>query len=63
MSTATPVTPYFVHESAFVDEPSSIGDGTRIWHFSHIMADSVIGLSCSLGQNVFVAERHSIGTT
>ena len=61
MSTATPVTPYFVHESAFVDEPSSIGEGTRIWHFSHIMAHSVIGLNCNLGQNVVVSPNCIIG--
>jgi UDP-2-acetamido-3-amino-2,3-dideoxy-glucuronate N-acetyltransferase len=61
MSTVTPAAPYFVHESAFVDEPSSIGEGTRIWHFSHIMAHSVIGLNCNFGQNVVVSPHCVIG--
>ena len=61
MSTATLFTPYFVHESAFVDEPSSIGEGTRIWHFSHIMAHSMIGLNCNFGQNVVVSPNCIIG--
>jgi UDP-2-acetamido-3-amino-2,3-dideoxy-glucuronate N-acetyltransferase len=52
---------YFVHESAIVDQPCDIGLGTKIWHFSHIMAHSSIGSGCSLGQNVFVAARVRIG--
>src|SRR5215469_924613 len=51
----------FVHPSAAVDEPSSIGAGTKIWHFSHVMAGAVIGEDCSLGQNVFVAANVRIG--
>lgn len=52
---------YFKHESAFVDEPVSIGEGTKIWHFSHVMKGAEIGRGCSLGQNVFVASNVSIG--
>ena len=50
-----------IHESAYVDEPSTIGRGTRIWHFSHVSTDVTIGEHCSLGQNVFVAPGVSIG--
>ncbi len=51
----------FVHESAYVDEPSDIGEGTKIWHFSHVMAGAQIGSRCVLGQNVFVANGVIIG--
>ena len=52
---------YWAHESAVVDQPARIGDGTRIWHFSHVMAGARIGARCVLGQNVFVASRAVIG--
>src|SRR5213082_2547167 len=52
---------YFAHASALVDAPESIGKGTKIWHFSHIMPGAVIGERCSLGQNVFVASGCVIG--
>jgi UDP-2-acetamido-3-amino-2,3-dideoxy-glucuronate N-acetyltransferase len=52
---------YFVHESAFVDEPCEIGAGTRIWHFCHVSARAKIGERCILGQNVFVAGGVKIG--
>lgn len=52
---------YFAHESAYVDQPCRIGDGTRIWHFCHVMAGAEIGCDCSLGQNVFVAQDVHIG--
>jgi UDP-2-acetamido-3-amino-2,3-dideoxy-glucuronate N-acetyltransferase len=52
---------YWAHETAIVDQPASIGDGTRIWHFSHVMAGARIGARCVLGQNVFVAARAVIG--
>jgi len=51
----------FVHESAYVDEPSHIGDGTKIWHFCHVMAGARIGMRCILGQNVFVASGVVVG--
>lgn len=47
---------FFVHESAIVDDGATIGEGTKIWHFSHIMPNAVIGRNCNLGQNVFVAD-------
>jgi UDP-2-acetamido-3-amino-2,3-dideoxy-glucuronate N-acetyltransferase len=53
--------PYFVHPSAYVDEPAEIGAGTRIWHFCHVMAGARIGERCILGQNVFVASGVIIG--
>jgi len=52
---------YFVHESAYVDEPCQIGKGTKIWHFSHIMKDAKIGERCIFGQNVCVAGGVVIG--
>jgi len=52
---------YFVHPTSCVDEPCAIGEGTKIWHFSHVMADSVIGRECTIGQNVFVASGVRIG--
>ena len=52
---------FFKHESAYVDEPCSIGEGTKIWHFSHIMKDVVIGDNCILGQNVHIANGVRIG--
>ena len=53
--------PYFTHESSYVDEPCTIGEGTKIWHFSHVMKDSVIGRGCTIGQNVFIATGVRIG--
>ena len=52
---------FFAHETAFVDQPTDIGAGTKIWHFSHVMAHASIGEGCILGQNVFVASRVRIG--
>ena len=52
---------YFVHPSAYVDEPCEIGEGSSIWHFSHIMANAKIGRNCNLGQNVFVATDVIVG--
>jgi UDP-2-acetamido-3-amino-2,3-dideoxy-glucuronate N-acetyltransferase len=56
-----PDKPYFVHESSYVDEPCQIGEGTKIWHFSHVMKDSVIGQGCNIGQNVLIASGVRIG--
>ncbi len=55
------MTDYFVHESAYVDDGASIGAGTKIWHFCHVMPEVVIGRDCSLGQNVVVMPRATIG--
>lgn len=52
---------WFAHETSVVDEPVSIGDGTRIWHFSHVQSNARIGKNCSLGQNVNVATNVVIG--
>lgn len=52
---------YFSHETAIIDEPCSIGNGTKIWHFSHIMANCVIGNNCNIGQNVVVSPQVVLG--
>ncbi len=54
-------TPYFAHESAYVDEPVEIGEGTKIWHFAHVMAGAKIGRRCIFGQNTMVAGDVAIG--
>jgi len=53
---------FFVHESAYVDEPSAIGAGTKIWHFCHVSANAKLGERCILGQNVFIASDVTIGS-
>ena len=52
---------YFAHESAIVDEGCTIGKGTKIWHFSHIMTNCVIGENCNIGQNVVVSPEVVLG--
>ena len=52
----------FIHPTSIIDEPCSIGSGTKIWHFSHIMSGAVIGENCSLGQNVFIGCKVKVGT-
>jgi UDP-2-acetamido-3-amino-2,3-dideoxy-glucuronate N-acetyltransferase len=52
---------YFVHPSSYIDQPCEIGEGTRIWHFCHVMSGAKIGKHCSLGQNVMVASRVIVG--
>lgn len=52
---------YFAHESAYVDEPSIIGRGTKIWHFSHVLPNTEIGENCVLGQNVVAGPDVRIG--
>jgi UDP-2-acetamido-3-amino-2,3-dideoxy-glucuronate N-acetyltransferase len=52
---------YFVHESSYVDEPCQIGKGTKIWHFSHVMKNSIIGENCNIGQNVVVSPDVQLG--
>src|SRR5436853_3930516 len=52
---------YFKHESSFVDEPCEIGEGTKIWHFSHVMPNSKIGRGCNIGQNVVISPDVKIG--
>jgi UDP-2-acetamido-3-amino-2,3-dideoxy-glucuronate N-acetyltransferase len=52
---------YFLHESSYVDDGATIGKGTKIWHFSHIMPGAVIGERCNLGQNVVVMPGTRLG--
>ncbi|WP_462109361.1 acyltransferase [Campylobacter concisus] len=52
---------YFAHESCFVDSGVTIGEKTKIWHFSHILTNSVIGRNCSFGQNCVVGPNVKIG--
>lgn len=52
---------YFVHESSYIDEPCIIGNGTKIWHFSHIMENSEIGKNCNIGQNVVISTGVKLG--
>jgi UDP-2-acetamido-3-amino-2,3-dideoxy-glucuronate N-acetyltransferase len=52
---------YQAHETAIIDEGCTIGDGTRIWHFSHIMTGCTIGQSCTIGQNVVVSPQVVLG--
>ncbi|MFH1742860.1 MAG: acyltransferase [bacterium] len=53
---------YFVHESAYVDQPCEIGEGTKIWHFSHVMKNCKLGKKCILGQNVHIANDVILGS-
>lgn len=52
---------YFNHETAIVDNGATIGEGTKIWHYSHICSGAIIGKNCSFGQNVYVAPGVIIG--
>ncbi|MEO5967898.1 MAG: acyltransferase [Ferruginibacter sp.] len=52
---------YFIHFSAIADEGSQIGEGTKIWHFCHLMPKSVVGKNCQLGQNVFIDNNVEVG--
>jgi UDP-2-acetamido-3-amino-2,3-dideoxy-glucuronate N-acetyltransferase len=51
----------FVHESSYIDENVLIGEGTRIWHFSHIMGNTIIGKNCVIGQNVTIGPEVMVG--
>lgn len=53
--------PFFAHETAWVDQPSKIGAGTKIWHFSHVLANTEIGEKCVIGQNVTIGPDVKIG--
>lgn len=52
---------YFAHETAVIDEGCQIGEGTKVWHFSHIMPNCTIGLSCNIGQNVVISPEVILG--
>lgn len=53
--------PYFAHPSSYIDDDVEIGEGTKVWHFSHIQSGARIGAGCSLGQNVNVGNNVIIG--
>jgi UDP-2-acetamido-3-amino-2,3-dideoxy-glucuronate N-acetyltransferase len=50
-----------IHESSYVDQSAKIGEGTRIWHFCHVLGDVTIGRRCSIGQNVMIGPRVTVG--
>jgi UDP-2-acetamido-3-amino-2,3-dideoxy-glucuronate N-acetyltransferase len=52
---------YFIHETAIVDERCTVGKGTMVWHFSHLMTDCIIGDNCIIGQNVFIGSGVRMG--
>jgi UDP-2-acetamido-3-amino-2,3-dideoxy-glucuronate N-acetyltransferase len=52
---------YWSHESAIIDDGATLGEGTKVWHFSHVCSGATIGEGCSIGQNVFVGNRVVIG--
>ncbi|WP_370477862.1 acyltransferase [Tamlana flava] len=54
-------TKYFAHPTAVIEESSIIGEDTKIWHFSHIMKDSIVGNQCNIGQNVVISPKVIIG--
>ncbi|HBE44886.1 MAG TPA: N-acetyltransferase [Deltaproteobacteria bacterium] len=60
-STASHHPPFFIHESSYVDDNVEIGEGTKIWHFSHILSGAKIGKNCIIGQNVCVERDVTIG--
>ena len=52
---------YYAHETTVLDEGCRIGAGTKIWHFTHLMPEAVVGENCILGQNVMIANRATLG--
>lgn len=52
---------YFAHETAIIDDGCQIGTGTKIWHFSHVMSNSVLGENCNIGQNVVISPDVVLG--
>jgi UDP-2-acetamido-3-amino-2,3-dideoxy-glucuronate N-acetyltransferase len=61
MTRASPKRGFWAHATAVIDPPAAIGDGTKIWHFAHVMSGAAIGAGCSLGQNAFVGAAAVIG--
>jgi UDP-2-acetamido-3-amino-2,3-dideoxy-glucuronate N-acetyltransferase len=53
--------PFFIHETAIVEEPVNIGEGTKVWHWTHVMPGAKIGSRCVLGQNVYVGSKAELG--
>jgi UDP-2-acetamido-3-amino-2,3-dideoxy-glucuronate N-acetyltransferase len=54
-------TNFFAHETAIIDENCTIGAGTKIWHFSHVMSNCIIGENCNIGQNVVISPEVVLG--
>ena len=52
---------FFVHESSYIDDDVAIGDGTKVWHFCHILSHSRTGKNCKIGQNVLIGPEVTIG--
>lgn len=52
---------YFAHHTAFIDEGVQVGEGTKIWHFSHVMPGAIIGNNCNIGQNVVISPKVILG--
>ncbi|MFT5480307.1 MAG: UDP-2-acetamido-3-amino-2,3-dideoxy-glucuronate N-acetyltransferase [bacterium] len=52
---------FFVHETSVIDDGCTIGKGTKIWHFSHIMPKAVLGQNCNIGQNVVISAKVTLG--
>ncbi len=52
---------FFAHETAVIDDGCTIGSGTKIWHFSHIMPDCILGEKCNIGQNVVISPKVVLG--
>ncbi|MBN1072493.1 N-acetyltransferase [Clostridium botulinum] len=52
---------YFVHKSSYIDDNVEIGEGTKVWHFSHIMSNSTMGEKCNIGQNVVISPGVKLG--
>lgn len=61
MAQTDPQTTFYAHPTAVIDEGCQIGQGTKIWHFSHIMPGCTIGENCNLGQNVVVSPQVTLG--
>ena len=53
--------PYFAHKTSVIDPDCTIGEGTNIWHFSHVMSNCIIGKNCNLGQNIVVSPEVVLG--
>ena len=52
---------YYSHSTSIIEKPENIGAGTKIWHFTHIMPNCIIGENCTIGQNVFISSKAIIG--
>ena len=55
------MTEVFIHSSAIIDEGAKLGRGTKVWHFTHVMPQAVVGVNCIIGQNVFIDNNVTIG--